>query len=1126
MKLRFSLFVMALFFMRSGYAVTIVTPTDPMTTNPTVYYLEDFSTSLGALYPQHPGNGTWSVQNGKLVANNVGSPPSVVAAPESEDRMYQNRSIHCDITVNAFEQSAMIVLGYTRDALGNDYFLCAGVYKGRWGIGYYPNEETGDFALLKSYDYGSNEISAEPLYQWTSCNVKNPFGTNDGYGHVYNVRLDVSENTIGLFVNNSELPYLKFVYDYIPTGSIGLMVRDSSGGDVIFDNFKVTDLARNTPSLNLSIPYEQNFNNPTSALQGIRFSHRNNWRVEVDGSGNGSLIVENVPNYKTAIAAFEGIALNNNFQVDCTITFLSENAVASIFFPLRGLAGYDAGASRVARMYIRSLSKWPEVSCHLDITNSVWGFYWNDNLQINTPYNVTLYYKNGLLKFLLNGREVRRWTPANDLLPSGISGMVKQMIGLGCEYQEGDQSNGIKFDNFRVTNLEDEWVPSADDLSLTPLELKKSTNSIIDKLITQYDGDPLSLYRYLLNDIETVPGAYGSVLVRSLGMEAVFFSNAEGVLWRANGSSDGQSFALMSFLRSCNIPCRLVGGPVTMRARDWNRLYNEEVHTFDGTPVDPSWTLYRYKYWVEAKIGTNQVSLFPWLKFYETINNPKLRLEDVLWASSTNYPNRIGVWPDQTEAEPISVELVRKMIDPNSAFFPKDSAGNLVWGTDQPIPILKNYIRNYLETTSSAYSLDQVGTLRKLQPTRVTDFTTRPPEILSAQPYTVINLSGAQADTNNPMPFYRAKFKLKVQNSSNSGFLEKEFYAYDLVNSRIVLSFIPWASISASAAATPVLSVEGVSQGSWSGSYPTYGTSATIKCTWLYKLDGNSTNIWQEVGSRWCRVGDVVNCFVDTGGVSHEMVDECYKRLRPVIGALGTNTPPSNPAASDFEPYWGSLLHLLQVKWSGYVHETTLEANALLSSNSKIYYKPGFTVWNIENQGTSYFMGGMLIDQGAGLGSWSPLSLSQDTYPGRTKGNWSALNLMIGSSYEHQVFYDVFGSKTAGSTYKYLRQTEEQGGSVREIKGFADFNAHRTEIESELTALENAYGTSLGIYSDLGTFFTNSPNGSAWLPSIVVTNVNLRSIGWLTQAGVDTNGVFQWSSKGGAWIHTKFQPAQ
>jgi hypothetical protein len=1120
MKLQLSVIIVALFFTQAVCAVTVATPADPMVTNLVTYYAESFSTNMGALYPQHPGNGVWNVQNGKLTVSGVGAVPSIIAAPESVERGYLNRSIHCDITVNAFEQSAMIVFGYCRDALGNDYFLCAGVYKGRWAIGYYPNEETGDFALLKAYDYGG---SADPMFNWTSLNVEKPSGT-DGYGIVYHVRLDISGNTVGLFVTNSELPYLKFAYDYIPSGAIGLLARDSSGETIEFDNFKVTDLARETPSEVVSIPYEQNFNDPAVALQDIRFSHRSNWQIEIDESGNGCLIAKNLTGSKTAIAAFEGLMLNNNFQVDCTITFLSESSIACIFFPLRGLAGYDAGSSWIGRMYIRTLSQYNEVTSYLN-DNSSWGYLWNSGLQVNVPYDVTLRYEGGLVRFFLDGQEVKRWAWSNDMLPSDFSSNLRQMVGIGYEYHNEDGSNnGVKFDNFRVTNLADEWVPSTNDLSLTSLELKKSTNSIIDKLIDQYDDNPLSLYQYLLNDIETVPGVYGNGLRRVTDREALFFSNAESTLWRKSGSAAGQSFALMSILRSCNIPCRLMGGPVTMRVRDWNRLYNEEVHNTDGLPVDPATSIYRYQYWVEAQIGTNRVSLFPWLKFYETVNNPKLRLEDVLWAPSTNYPGRIGIWPDNAEEEPVSVELVRKMINPDSEFFPKDSNSNLVWGTDQPLPILKNYIRNYLESIGSSYSLDQVGSLRKIQPTAVADLTKQPPEILNAQPYAVIDVIGDQGNTNDALPVCRAKFKLRVEDTTGNGYLEQEFYAYDLLNNRIVLTFIPLGTISASGQATPVLRIEGVAGGVWRNTKPTYGTTSKMKITW-YGLDIDE-NVWKAVALDTCRVGDVVNCFVDTGGVSREMVDERYKRLRPVINALGTNGPPSNPAALNFEPYWGSLLHLLQIKWSGYDHDAMTEADKLLSSNSRLYYRPGFTTWNIENQTNSYFMGGMDIDQKSGMASWAPISLSQDIVPGRTMDNWSRLNSIFRSSYEHQVFYDVFGSKTAGSTLKYLRQTQEQGGSVREIKGATDFATHQSQIQSELAALEASYGTSLNIYSDLQTFFTDSPYGHAWIPSISVTNLNMRSVGWMLDSGTDTNGVYQWSSKGGTWIHTTFEPSE
>ena len=1119
MKLQLSVIIVALFLTQAVCAVTVATPADPMVTNLVTYYTENFSTNMGSLYPQHPGNGTWSVQNGKLTVSGVGAVPSIIAAPESVERGYLNRSIHCDITVNAFEQSAMIVFGYCRDALGNDYFLCAGVYKGRWAIGYYPNEETGDFALLKAYDYST---STEPMYYWTSLNVEKA-DQADEYGVVYHVRLDVCGNTVGLFVNNSELPYLKFKYDYIPLGAIGLLARDSSGENIVFDNFKVTDLARETPSEAASIPYEQNFNDPAAALQDLRFSHRSNWRVEVDGSGNGSLIVQNLPpNYKTAIAAFEGVCLGKNVQIDCTITLLDENADACIFMPIRGLTGQAAGWFGKNGMYIGKLSKYSEIHAYT-AENTIWGYQEHD-LKTNIPYAVTLRYINGLLQFFVNGKEVKRYDYVNDMLPSDISDNLKQMVGVGYAVFKTPPYVGAKFDNFRVTNLADEWVPSTNDLSLTSLELKKSTNSIIDKLIEQYDGDPLSLYQYLLNDIETVPALYSSGTRIATDREVVFFSNAESTLWRKSGSAAGQSFALMSFLRSCNIPCRLIGGPVTMRVRDWNRLYNEEMHNTGGVPVDPATSISRNQYWVEAQIGTNRVSLFPWLKFYETVNNPKLRLEEVLWAPSTNYPDRIGVWPDNAEEEPVSVELVRKMINPNSEFFLKDSNSNLVWGTDQPLPILKNYIRNYLEIIGSPYSLDQVGSLRKIKPTAVADLAARPPEILNAQPYAVIDAIGDQGNTNDALPVCRAKFKLRVEDTTGNGYLEQEFNAYDLLNNRIVLTFTPVGSISSSGQATPVLRIEGVAGGVWHNTKPTYGTTSKIKITW-YGLDIDE-NVWKAVALDTCRVGDVVNCFVDTGGVSREMVDERYKRLRPVINALGTNGPPSNPAALNFEPYWGSLLHLLQIKWSGYDHDAMTEADKLLSSNSRLYYRPGFTTWNIENQTNSYFMGGMDIDQKSGMASWAPISLSQDIVPGRTMDNWSHFHSIIGSSYEHQVFYDVFGSKTAGSTLKYLRQTQSQGGSVREIKGADDFTAHQSQIQSELSAMEASYGTSLNIYSDLQIFFTDSPYGYAWIPSISVTNLNMRSVGWMLNSGTDTNGVFQWSSKGGTWIHTTFEPSE
>jgi len=1126
MKFRLSLLIIILLCTQAVHAVTIVTPINPMISNPAVHYQEDFSAGIGDLYPQHPGNGVWNVQNGKLIVTGAGATPSIIAAPESTNRNYLNRSIHCDITVNQFQQSAMIIFGYRRDQLGNDYFLCAGIYKGRWAIGYYPNEETGDLALLKAFDHGTPEDSQ---FYWTSLNVEKPthngtlLGGSHGYGTVYHIRLDVSGNTVGLFVNNSELPYLKFAYDLIPSGSIGLMAKDCGATNIVFDNFKITDLARSTPDEIVTVPYEQNFNDPEAALETLRFSHRSNWRIEVDGSGNGSLIVQNLPNYKTAIAAFEGLMLNNNFQIDCTITFLAENTVASIFFPLRGLAGYDAGASHIGRMYIRSLSKWPEVSAHTD-NNSSWGYLWNSNLHTNVPYNVTLRYENGLIRFFLNGQEVKRWAEPNDMIPSALGGTLRQMVGLGCEYQTGAVNNGVKFDNFRVTNLADDWVPTSADLDLTTPEVRKSTGSITDRLIGHQNSDPLSLYQYLLNNIETLPNWYDGKARRTYDHEIWLLSNAESTLWRKAGTSAGQCFALISFLRSLNIPSRLVVGPVFMRVKDWNRLYNEEIHTWDGlTPVNPEYSLFRYQYWVEAIIEGNRVSLFPWLKFYETVNSPKLRLEDVLWAPSTNFPHRIGIWTDDREEESVCTELIRKMIDPESELFPKDSSTNLVWGTDQPIPILKNYIRDYLESMGSSYSLDQVGTVRKLQPIRIESFTNRPPEILSAQPYLVIKSIGDDPDLSDPPVVSRSKFKLRIEDTTGNGYLEQEFYGYDLLNDRIVLMFIPVESISAGGRATPILRIEGSPGSVWKNTKPTYGTGNKIKITWYFR---DKDNVWTALASATCRVGDVVNCFMDTGGVSPEMVDERYKRLLPLVKALGTNSPPSNPSDSNFEPYWGSLLHLLQVKWSGYVYEATAEADRLLSSNSKLYYRPGFTKWKIENQSSSYFMGGMSIDQKAFGVSWEPISLSQDLVLGRTKNNWGGLSSIINSSYEHQVFYDVFGSKTAGSTFKYLRQTQEQGGSVREIKGFSDFDVNRSQIESELAALETHYGTAQNIYSDLESFFEDSPYGYAWLPSISVTNRNLRSVGWLLNPGADTNGVYQGSSKGGSWIHTTFEPSE
>lgn len=1116
-------FLAGFFIIQWAGAVTVVNPPDPMISNPEEYYIENFSTGFGALYPQHPGNGVWRVENGKLMVQGVGSDPSIIAAPESEGRTFQDRSIHCDITVNEFEQSAMIVFGYTRDALDNDYFLCAGIYKGRWGIGYYPNEDTGEFALLKSFDYGT---SSDPMFHWTYLNVKNPFvpdpdypNETDGYGAVYHVRVDISENSVGLFVNNSELPYLKFIYDLIPSGAIGLLAEDSGTTDILFDNFKVTDLARSTPQEIASIPYEQNFDDPESALQNIRFSHRENWRMEVDGSGSGSLIVENLPSRKTAIAAFEGLTLNNNFQIDCTITFLSEHAVVSIFFPLRGLTGYSAGASRIAKMYIRTLSKWDEVSAH-SFSNYSWGYLLNSGLQTHVPYDVTLRYENGLIRFFLNGQEVKRWADENDMLPAYLQGTLKQMVGLGCEYQTDDPNNGVRFDNFRVTNLTDEWIPSAKDVDLMAPEFKKSTNSIVDRLIEQYDNDPLSLYQYILNNIEMVPRVYWSGLRRSSDREITFFSNAEGTLWRKTGSSAGQSFALMSFLRSLDIPCRLVAGPITMRARDWNRLYNEEVHASDGTPVDPSVAFYRYKYWVEAMVEGDRVSLFPWLKFYETVNNPTLRLEDVLWAPSSSFPDRIGTWQDNMEEESVCVELIRKMLDPESEFFPKDSNSNLVWGTDQPIPILKNYIRNYLESIGSSYSVDQVGTLRKVQPTRVVSLTDRPAEILNAQPYAVITNIDTMFTTNESLAVCQATFKLRVEDTTGNGYLEQEFSAYDMLNDRITLTFIPYSGVYVE----PKLKVEGAPIGVWRNNYPTYGTSHKIECTWY--VHNPSTGLWEAKAAQKFRVGDVVNCFMDTGGVSPEMVDERYKRIMPVVNSLGTNSPPSNPTDSEFEPYWGSLLHLVQVKWSGYLNSAIAESEKLFNINHKLFYKPGFTTWNIENTGSSYFMGGLSIDEPSGYSSFNSISLSQDVYPRRSEENYSCFYHIISSSYEHQVFNDVFGSKTAGSTFKYLRQAQQQGGTVREINGYTDFDARRAEVQADLAALETHYGTTLDLYEDFDQFFTDSPYGYAWYPTVSVTDVNVRAVGWLLCAGSDTNGNFYGSNLSAQWIHTRFEPSE
>lgn len=1076
-------------------------PENLMPENPLELFSEDFTSGVkGDFYEQNPGEGVWSVIQGELVSESSGG-FSALIAPEISGRAYINRSIFCNVKVTHAEQVGMVALGYRIDMIGNAYFLCAGIYKGRWAIGYYPNEDTGAFALIKSYDYGPDYTTwRKPLLNQS-----------------YQLRLDVESDAIRLFVDDFPLPYLQIKFDTMPvSGGVGFVSGYHNGGSVTFDDFRITELVREAGQIS-AFPFTETFDDPTS-FEGMAFSNPQSWYIE-----NGSLVLDD-PDDKCSFAFWEQVT-GENWEIEGDVTLGTSDSRAGFVFSIRGITGYlsafirHSPVANSSYLYLGSASHWAN---DIDMGHHTYV----PTFALNTPHHLKVRCDNGSITFTVDDIYSRTCADyANDLLPS--SEPYQGFVGLK-NYSTQDDGYA-KFDNITVTPLvSEEWVPSNKDLILTEPEFSDDLDfNILEHILSQYEHSPERLYEYIANEIAYKPAW--------LSENASYWTTgsdhtAAGVLWSGVGTDLEQSSALIALLRSCGIHCRYVRGSISVKAGDWSDLIGQKLKFNDGRPIpDENILTPNNRIWVQAYVNGKTIDLFPWFKTTSTANDACYSLNDVLREPTPQHPEWFGTW-DAPSDEPIAMELVRRCIYKDSDLYPLDANGRLLYGTDQPLDALQRFLRDKLENEGAYKHAGQIGVLRRINPCYISSLSTATPDqIIRAVPVELDNGLFGESEENGPL--FRTKVRVSISDESGNGLYEEDFSTYELFNKRLTLCFnnpVPLAQLTKNHRALPVVRLEGEQRGLWLNNRPLYGTSSSDHNYLILevKVYNPVLKTWDDPGSpHWSQrvaVGQDVSIINQINPVSGDMLDYRLARYLETLSLLPDNSYPQEPSNVLYEPVVGNLLSYIGLK---YCQCRQNESSRFSEVGYVKHFDMGLSSRGFERGAGYYHPGYLSIDMRYLSGNWNAVDDDRNLFPMEAERNFKILSLLSGSAYEHGVFWDVMKSKDVGSSIKYLQMAIEQGGTVLEIsKDY--FDANRSSVQNFLSVTESDFGQALDIFSDLDAFFDETPDGLVWVPSKSVTNKICRALGWLIVCdGYDAEtGNPKNSAYSGAFIKTKYEP--
>jgi len=1066
-------------------AIVYPAPTDKNNVDPVVYYQNSFSdNALELFYEQHPGHGSWDTTDGVLRYSGNDSGLSALIAQPDANLNFLNRSIHCEVKVETAAQIAMVAIGFRMDALGNSYFLCAGIYEGRWAIGYYPRDADGHFSIIKSFDY--------PGYYTTWR--KPELHTR------YNLRLDIEQDTIRLFVNGYEIPYLHYQFDLLPNnGGLGFVVLNSANRSVHFDNYTITELVRPVGDL-VPIPFVDYFSD-ASSFEKLRFTNPESWYIE-----NGELVLRN-PEPVASIAMYDQL-LGNDWEIECDVTLGTADTRAGLLFNCRGMTGYQnfrlrAKPSDPSGSYIY----WGRTGNDgNDIDRGV--LESNPSLSLDRKYNLKVRCSAGSIEFYIDGR---LWRSEPDLwTPDRVDGEFRFCVGL---YNQSNSKQGwARFDNFKVTPLENAaWTPSDEDLRLDTPELSDDLDEkIVDRIYEQYEGSPERCYEYVANELHYQPLIYSEG--DGIYYSGLPFDNAASALWRKSGTDVAQSAALMALLRKAGIHCRFVMGDITMDAVDWGKLFGQKLRYSDGSFIeDDTWVKNKRLIWLQAYIDDTVVDLFPWLKFYEQLTDYKYTLDDVLRKPTSEHPEWFGSW-DAPDDEPISFEITRKCLNKHSDLFPRTPAGQYRYGTDQPIVILEKYIRDYLEEQSRGVTYDDIGAVERIEPQFVESLKEISyPAILKAVP-DVLD-AGLFGPSGTEGPVYRAKVQLRIDDDAGEGYYEHEFSVYELFNKRLTLTFqnpVAMEQVHGSHRAVPIVKLEGMPQGAWEGTMPRYGAGSAPHnyCTVKVRLYDAVNAVYRDQLTLWSEklaVGSDIAIMLEMGAVTDGMYDYRLGKYQQIAKQLDGETFPQDPTDALYEPFYGNLLSLIGLRYFSGGSQSLLER--LCGVQRKSDMQCGTSSRSIQAAAGFYYPGHLWMNIPFRAGSLVSIDPSKHYLPRGAERIEHQLSLLSGSAYEHGVYWDLFRSDDTGSAVKYLQDCTEQGGSILEVSK-SYFDSNTAHVQDFITLSESDYGEVVGIYDDVIEFFQGSPSGVVWLPSKSVTNSSVRALGWLMLADAEENGEF------------------